>query len=185
MKKSLLMLAMGGILVACSRTANATGVALTIDNPYQNAIQGQNTVLTFTGSVVIDPGYKLTTLVMEYPGLTLAGPYISNFAYSASFSDFFSNSGVGDDYIGELFTYTVDPSVAAGDYFSNSLGWGQIAGLSEFAVTASGTPGTASDGKAIGITVSESGEPSVPGPAAAVPMALGLAASALRRRTKK
>lgn len=56
MKKSLLMLAMGGILVACSGTANAAGVALTIDNPFQNAIQGQNTVLTFTGSVLIDPG---------------------------------------------------------------------------------------------------------------------------------
>lgn len=122
---------------------------------------------------------------MEFPGLTLAGPYINNFAYSASFSDFFSNSGIGDDYIGELFSYTVDPSVAAGDYFSNGSGWGQIAGLSEFSVTASGTPGTASDGKAIGITVRESGEPSVPGPAAVLPMAIGLAGATLRRRARK
>ena len=72
-----------------------------------------------------------------------------------------------------------------GGYFSNPSGLGLNDTISE--VTAHVNDGDAElkDSVAIGVSIKENGEPSVPGPAAALSMALGFAGAALRRRRSR
>lgn len=175
MKKSLKLAIVGGVLSASFSSSYAAGVSLTLDNPYQSAIQGFTTVLSFTGKIDIDPGYRIGILSLTSPGLSSGGPFLGT-SFSSSLINFLNAANQGDDYTGELFKITVNSSDAAGYYFQNGPGF------SNLTVYATGTPGSISDSKAYGVIVKEAGEPSVPGPAAAIPMALGLAGSLIRRR---
>lgn len=185
MKKSFTVsFAVCAFMLAATCT-QAAGVALTLYNSAQSAAAGQTTVLTYTGKVTVGAGYDANAVSMKYASKTLVGPFLTDENLTSGFNSYLLGANFGVWFEGDLFTITIHPSDVVGDYLLSPVGFGDFPYLAEFGVAVGGSLGTDYAGRDIRVSIVESGEPGVPGPAAAIPMALGLASATLKRRWRR
>lgn len=185
MKKSVCTFASVSLLTSMFSLSSADSpISLTLDNPYQTVQAGVQTQVFFSGKVSVLSGYDVSSFAIEQPSTDGWFNFISDFKFDPKFESYYLANRPSQGYEGNIFSITVPASAAPGDYFVNMLGWGESKTLCELGLYAKNGDSTGEAWQAYGITVRETGEPSVPGPAAVLPMALGLAGAGLRRRRR-
>lgn len=186
MKKSVCTIASVIFMTSLFSLSSASlPISLTLDNPYQTVQAGVQSRVDFSGTISVLEGYDMSSVTIEFPGTIDGLKNLSDMVWDPGFWSYFQAVQPDQGYQGKIFSITVPASAAPADYFYYEGGWGDSKTLNEIGMSAyKGTDGGTS-WQAFGITVRESGETSVPGPAAILPMAIGLAGSALRRRFRK
>lgn len=185
MKKSVIAAVFGSALLASQCYASISSIDLEVYDAFKTVAVGQDTLVTFGGKITIADGYRFSSLGVEFPGLTISGPYLNDLTWSQSLIDYQTAEVYGLDYEGDFFSILVHSTDAAGNYLYNPTGWGYDATLCEIVGTSTNLQINEIDAQTFGITVKELGEPNVPGPAAVIPMAIGLAGVALKRRRNR
>lgn len=170
------LIPIGLLITSFSQSWATSSIVVKIDKPYQYALHGQSTVVSFTGSIIVNDGYKLNPISAGYPYMHHSFEKLV-VSFSSSLRDFIRNCVPDQDYQGELFTVKVEPTSMVGDY---RYGGSHVEDLCPFMAGYKDEPWNEMSRDFFGVNVVNS----VPEPILTVPVGLLVLALARKRKAQ-